>query len=82
MKRLTLTLLGVAFAATLNAQVEDDWETKMKQSRESAQGSFAKFRQKALDDYENFRQKANAEYAKFLEEAWKPFDSKPAEEIP
>ena len=82
MKRLTLTLLGVAFAATLNAQVEDDWETKMKQSRESAQESFAKFRQKALDDYENFRQKANAEYAKFLEEAWKPFDSKPAEEIP
>lgn len=82
MKRLTLTLLGVVFAATLNAQVEDDWETKMKQSRENAQESFAKFRQKALDDYENFRQKANAEYAKFLEEAWKPFDSKPAEEIP
>lgn len=82
MKQLTLTVLALFFAATLNAQVENDWLNKMKQEQGNALKDFEQFRQQAYQDYENFRRQANEEYAKFMEEAWKRYDTHPAEEPP
>lgn len=82
MKNFLLTLLMLVLVGAVHAQVETDWDKKMKETRGSVFDDYEKFRQNAIDEYESFRQKANAEYAKFLEEAWKPFQSSPAEEIP
>lgn len=82
MKKLTFTLLVLAITTTTFAQVEDDWEKRMKEARENALKNFEGFKQQVYDDYEDFRRQANENYAKFMEEAWKAFDVNPAEEIP
>lgn len=82
MKQLTMTVLALFFAATLNAQVENDWMDKMKEEQEKSLKNFGEFKQQIYQDYENFRRKANEEYAKFMEEAWKRYDAQPAEEPP
>lgn len=82
MKRLTLIGLALFSVATLNAQVEDDWLKKMKDEQNNALKEFEQFKQQAYQEYENFRKQANEEYARFMEEAWKSFDTQPAEEPP
>ena len=82
MKRFTICLLALTITVTAFAQVEDDWDKKMKEARESALKDFEGFKQQVYDDYEDFRRQANENYAKFMEEAWKAFDVNPAEEIP
>ncbi len=82
MKRLTMTVLALFTAATLNAQVEDDWAKKMKEEQNNALKEFEQFTQQAIQEYENFRKQANEEYARFMEEAWKLFEAQPEEEPP
>lgn len=82
MKKFTITLLALSFTLTVAAQGDDDWSKKMKESRESALKEFENFRQQAHNDFEDFRRQANENYAKFMEEAWKPFDVREAEEVP
>lgn len=82
MKRLVLTLLASLVASSLLAQVDDDWNRKIKESQESARKEYESFRQQAIKDYGDFRRKANEEYATFMEQAWKLFEPQPAEEIP
>lgn len=82
MKRLTMTMLAMAMAATLTAQVDEDWSKTVKNSNQNAYDEYEKFKQQSIDNYQDFRRKANADYAKFLEETWKLFNMSPPEEIP
>lgn len=81
-KKLTLILVAMAIVCNANAQIEENRNKENKNSQGNALDEYEKFKQQAIEEYESFRQKANAEYAKFLEEAWKPFEAKPSEEIP
>ena len=78
MKHLTMTILALFFVATMNAQVESDWQKQ----RESMLQGFEQFKQQAYQNYENFRRQANEEYARFMEEAWKFLELQPAEAAP
>jgi len=82
MKRLFITLLALSFATTLAAQVEDEWDKLMKESKENATKDFDDFVKQANQEFEDFRRQANESYAKFMEEAWKLYDAKDAEPAP
>ncbi len=82
MKRWILLLFGLTLTAIVNAQVEEDWEKRIRDSQSDARKEFEDFKRQAQNEYEDFRRKANEEYAKFMEEAWKFFDVHPSEEIP
>lgn len=82
MKKLTLMCLALFSVATIHAQVEDEWAKKMRESQQNAMKDFEQFKQQAYQNYENFRRQANEEYARFMEEAWKRFESQPAEKAP
>ena len=82
MKRLFITLLALSFATTIVAQVEDEWDKLMKESKENATKDFDDFVKQANQEFEDFRRQANESYAKFMEEAWKLYDAKDAEPAP
>jgi hypothetical protein len=82
MKRLIFTVLALSFATTLAAQVEDEWDKLMKESKESVTSEFDSFVKQANKEFEDFRRQANESYAKFMEEAWKSFNVMDAEEAP
>lgn len=82
MKRLTLTWLALFVAATLNAQVEDDFTKAEKEMKQNAFEEFQRFKEQAVQEFEDFRRQANEEYARFMQEAWKSFETQPAVEPP
>lgn len=82
MKRLVMTMLAFLSAASLSAQVDDDWSKRVRESQENARKEYEQFRQQAEQDYNDFRKRANEEYARFMENPWTAFERQPAEEIP
>lgn len=81
-KRFTIMTLALCASLTVSAQVENDWNHKVKEAQENNKKHYEEYRQQVLQDYENFRRQINADYARFMEEAWKHFEANPAEEIP
>lgn len=82
MKRLIMTGLACVMTLVLAAQVDDDWNKKVRESQQNAREEYEKFRQQAEQEYNDFRRRANEEYARFMENPWKAFETQPAEEIP
>ncbi len=82
MKRLIMTALACAMALTLSAQVDTDWNQRVRESQQNAREEYEKFRQQAEQEYNDFRRRANEEYARFMADPWTAFETQPAEEIP
>ena len=82
MKKLIISGLACFMAASLFAQVDDDWSKRVRESQDKAREEYEQFKQQAQQDYNDFRRKANEEYARFMENPWTAFESQPAEEIP
>lgn len=82
MKRLIMTALACVTALTLSAQVDTDWNQRVRESRQNAREEYEKFRQQAEQEYNDFRRRANEEYARFMADPWTAFETQPAEEIP
>lgn len=82
MKRLIMTALACVAALTLSAQIDTDWNQRVRESQQNAREEYEKFRQQAEQEYSDFRRKANEEYARFMADPWTAFETQPAEEIP
>ncbi len=82
MKRLIITALACIIALSLSAQINTDWNKRVRESQQNAREEYEKFRQQAQQEYNDFRRRANEEYARFMAEPWTAFETQPAEEIP
>ena len=82
MKRLIMTALACVTALSLSAQIDTDWNQRVRDSQQNAREEYEKFRQQAQQDYNDFRKRANEEYARFMADPWTAFETQPAEEIP
>ena len=82
MKRLIMTALACVTTLLLSAQVDTDWNQRVRESQQNAREEYEKFRQQAQQEYNDFRRRANEEYARFMADPWTAFETQPAEEIP
>ena len=66
----------------MNAQIDDDWTKKMKDTQQNVMKDYDSFKQQAQQQYSDFRRRANEDYAKFMEEAWKSYETMAADKAP
>ena len=77
-----MTALASVMALSLSAQVDTDWNKRVRESQQNAREEYEKFRQQVEQEYNDFRKRANEEYARFMADPWTAFETQPAEEIP
>lgn len=77
MKKLIMTLLACTLATALSAQIDKEWQERVRQSMDSARREYEDFRQKARQSYADFRRQANEEYARFMADPWAAFAMEP-----
>ena len=82
MKRLIITVLACMMVLSLSAQIDTDWNKRVRESQQNAREEYEKFRQQAQQEYNDFRRRANEEYARFMADPWTAFETQPAEGIP
>lgn len=82
MKRLIITVLACMMVLSLSAQIDTDWNQRVRESQQNAREEYEKFRQQTQQEYNDFRRRANEEYARFMADPWTAFETQPAEEIP
>lgn len=82
MKKLIMTLLACMMATALTAQIDKEWQERVRQSMDSARKEYEEFRQLAHKNYADFRKKANEEYARFMADPWSAFELQPLVPIP